>query len=290
MWYHGKPLLKLEGAHMKYLEIPIEVNGSVEDARLETYILDTPVEKIQIKKRPMIVICPGGGYEKLSYREGEPIAMQFLAKGYHACVLRYPVAPGRYPVPLLELGQVMRIIHSHAEEWRVNTDQIIVSGSSAGGHLAGMLGVFWSRQWLADMLETESKVLRPAGMRLCYPVITSDEAQGHLPSFGNLLGEQFEEDKDKLSLEKQVTDDTPPAFLWHTATDGTVPVANSMRMAEALIECGVPGELHIYPEGVHGLSLASEQVRRADGSGVEEVCQSWIDLADICIKHLCDMK
>ena len=64
MWYHGKPLLKLEGAHMKYLEIPIEVNGSVEDARLETYILDTPVEKIHIKKRPMIVICPGGGYEK----------------------------------------------------------------------------------------------------------------------------------------------------------------------------------------------------------------------------------
>ena len=94
---------------MKYLEIPIEVNGSVEDARLETYILDTPVEKIQIKKRPMIVICPGGGYEKLSYREGEPIAMQFLAKGYHACVLRYSVAPARYPVPLLELGQVMRI-------------------------------------------------------------------------------------------------------------------------------------------------------------------------------------
>ena len=127
-------------------------------------------------------------------------------------------------------------------------------------------------------------------MLLCYPVITSDEAQGRLPSFRNLLGEQFEEDKDKLSLEKQVTDDTPPAFLWHTATDGTVPVANSMRMAEALIECGVPAELHIYPEGVHGLSLASEQVRRADGSGVEEVCQSWIDLADIWIKHLCDIK
>ena len=75
---------------MKYLEIPIEVNGSVEDARLETYILDTPVEKIQIKKRPMIVICPGGGYEKLSYREGEPVAMQFLAKGYHAVCFATP--------------------------------------------------------------------------------------------------------------------------------------------------------------------------------------------------------
>ena len=138
---------------MKYLEIPIEVNGSVEDARLETYILDTPTEKIMIKRRPMVVICPGGGYEKLSFREGEPVAMQFLARGYHACVLRYSVAPARYPVPLLELGQVMRILRSHAAEWLIDTDKIFVSGASAGAHLAGMLGVFWNQGWLADMLE-----------------------------------------------------------------------------------------------------------------------------------------
>ena len=230
---------------MKYLEIPIEVNGSVEDARLETYILDTPVEKLHIKRRPMIVICPGGGYEKLSYREGEPIAMQFLAKGYHACVLRYSVAPARYPVPLLELGQVMRILRSHASEWRINTDQIIVSGSSAGGHLAGMLGVFWNQKWFADMLETTAEELRPAGMLLSYPVITSDAEKGHLASFRNLLGEEFDEYKEKLSLEKQVTKDTPPAFLWHTAADKTVPAANSLLMAEALLENGVPAELHI---------------------------------------------
>ena len=275
---------------MKYLEIPIEVNGSVEDARLETYILDTTVEKLHIKRRPMIVICPGGGYEKLSYREGEPIAMQFLAKGYHACVLRYSVAPARYPVPLLELGQVMRILRSHASEWRINTDQIIVSGSSAGGHLAGMLGVFWNQKWFADMLETTAEELRPAGMLLSYPVITSDAEKGHLASFRNLLGEEFDEYKEKLSLEKQVTKDTPPAFLWHTAADKTVPAANSLLMAEALLENGVPAELHIYPEGVHGLSLANELVRRADGSGVNEVCQSWIDLADIWIRHLCNIK
>ncbi len=275
---------------MKYLEIPIEVNGSMEDARLETYILDTPTEKLQIKRRPIIVICPGGGYEKLSYREGEPIAMQFLAKGYHACVLRYSVAPARYPVSLLELGHVMRILRSHASEWRIHTDQIFVSGFSAGGHLAGMLGVFWNQKWLADMLETTSDELRPAGMLLGYPVITSDPEKGHLPSFQNLLGDQFEEYKEKLSLEKQVTADTPPAFLWHTATDKTVPAANSLLMAEALLAHGVPTELHIYPDGEHGLSLASELVRRADGSGVNETCQSWINLADDWMRHLCNIK
>ena len=211
---------------MKYLEIPIEVNGSVEDARLETYILDTPTEKIMIKRRPMVVICPGGGYEKLSFREGEPVAMQFLARGYHACVLRYSVAPARYPVPLLELGQVMRILRSHAAEWLIDTDKIFVSGASAGAHLAGMLGVFWNQGWLADMLETTGDVLKPAGLLLSYPVITSREGKGHLPSFRNLLGEEFEAKRGELSLETQVTADTPPVFLWHTAVDQTVPAGS----------------------------------------------------------------
>ena len=90
---------------MKYLEISIRAEGSQEYARMETYILDTPVEKIRTKKRPMVIICPGGGYEKLSYREGEPIAIHFMNQGYHACVLRYSVTPARYRQRFWSLGR-----------------------------------------------------------------------------------------------------------------------------------------------------------------------------------------
>lgn len=273
---------------MRYLEIPVRMEGSLEYARMETYILDTPTEKIRIKKRPVILICPGGGYEKLSYREGEPLAVHFLAQGYHACVLRYSVAPARYPVPLLELGEAMKIIHQHAEEWKVDTEHIFLHGASAGGHLAGLLGAFWNKKWLAERLDVPSDILRPAGLLLSYPVITAREEEGHLPSFRNLLGENWERERMDYSLELLVNEDTPPAFLWHTATDATVPVMNSIRYVMAMQEKGIPTELHIFPEGEHGLSLASPQVQRFDGSGVQECCQNWISLADEWIRRICE--
>lgn len=273
---------------MRYLEIPVRMEGSLEYARLETYILDTPTEKIRIQKRPVILICPGGGYEKLSYREGEPLAVHFLAQGYHACVLRYSVAPARYPVPLLELGEAMKIIHQHAEEWKVDTEHIFLHGASAGGHLAGLLGAFWNEKWLAERLDVPSDTLRPAGLLLSYPVITAREEEGHLPSFRNLLGESWERERMNYSLELLVNEATPPAFLWHTATDATVPVMNSIRYVMAMQEKGIPTELHIFPEGEHGLSLASPQVQRFDGSGVQECCQNWISLADEWIRRICE--
>lgn len=272
---------------MRYLELPIRAEGSQDHARAELYLLDTPVEKIKIQKRPVVVICPGGGYHKLSYREGEPLAMQFLSQGYHACVLRYSIDPARFPTPLLELGEVMKLLHAHAEEWRVDGERIFVHGSSAGGHLAGMLGVFWNRDWLCEALRAEKTTLRPAGLLLSYPVITAMDPQGHLESFYQLLGDRFEEEKEAFSLERQVTEATPPCFLWHTAQDASVPVDNSLRMARALLEANVPVELHIFPEGPHGLSLASPLVERLDGSGVEESCQSWMELALAWLRRNC---
>lgn len=271
---------------MKYTEIPIQVEGSGEGVKLETYLLDTPTEKIRIKKRPMIVICPGGGYGKLSYREGEPIALHFMNQGYHACVLRYSIAPARYPAALLELGTVMKILNVHAQEWNVDAERIILLGSSAGAHLAASLGVFWNKEWLFKKLDTTAEVLKPAGMILSYPVITSDAKLGHLPSFHNLLGEQFEELKDEVSIEKQVSKDTPATFLWHTMSDQTVPVENSFLMAAALKKAGVSAELHVFPKGEHGLSLASPNVERADGSGLQKQCEAWIDLADTWLESL----
>lgn len=271
---------------MKYTEIPIRVEGSDEHAKLMAYILDTPSENILTKKRPLVLICPGGAYEKLSYREGEPLAIHFMNQGYHACVLHYSLAPTRYPVQLLELATAMKIINEHAREWKIDTEHIVLQGSSAGAHLAGMLGVFWNQDWVSEAVKAEKIQLKPAGLMLSYPVITSEEKYRTKSSFKNLLGERFEKLKDEISLEKQVTKDTPPCFIWHTLEDKSVPVENAFLMVSALKKAGIPAELHVFPEGEHGLSLASPLVQREDGSGIQKQCQAWIGLADTWMERL----
>ena len=122
--------------------------------------------------------------------------------------------------------------------------------------------------------------IRPNGMILCYPVITSGE-YAHRGSFEALLGEDaYDPEKRKeQSLELQVTKDTPPTFLWHTEPDDCVPVENSLFFFEALHKNKIPVEMHIYPAGGHGLSLANEETKRQDGSGIQPECQSWMELA-----------
>ncbi len=265
---------------MIYKEIPIKTDGSMESAKLKVYIQDTPGDTLRykIKKRPMIFICPGGGYYKVSYREGEPLAMHFLGKGYHACVLEYSVAPARFPVHLFEVEDALKVVWDHADDWKVDTSKIFLHGASAGGHLAASYGVFYNDSWMKYHI-------KPAGILLSYPVITSDVRYGHMDSFYNLLGERFEELKDKMSLEHQVNDTTPPTFIWHTLTDETVPVENSLLMLQALKNAGISAELHVFPEGEHGLSLANYLVGRDDGSGVSKTCSEWINLADTWIKN-----
>lgn len=261
----------------------IQVEGSLPDARLCTYILDTSQELL-IKERPLILMCPGGGYERTSDREAEPLAMRFLAMGYHVAILRYSCAPAVYPTALLELAQAMKIIHEHSGEWHVKADRIIVQGCSAGGHLAASLGMFWHEKWLSDETEVSNDILKPAGMLLCYPVITSGE-YAHRGSFDNLLrGQETEEMLERVSLEKQVTEHTPKTFLWHTYTDGAVPVENALLLVGAMRKHDISIEFHLYPEGRHGLSTADEQTAHADGTGIQKECQSWLPLAQVWLK------
>ena len=272
---------------MIYKEIPIRAEGSLDYAKLETYILDTPVDKIKIKKRPMIIICPGGAYQMTSYREGEPLAMHFLNEGYHACVLRYSVAPAQFPTQILEVGQVMKILREYAKEWCIDTERIFVQGSSAGGHLAASYGIFWNQDFMASKSGLTTEELKPRGIMLSYPVITSDVRYGHIESFQNLLGDKFVLCREQMSLENQVTHTMPPTFIWHTAEDQTVPVENSLLMTMALRRADVPVELHIFPEGEHGLSLATKLVEREDGSGLQNDCACWIELADVWLEKMC---
>lgn len=272
---------------MIHKKIEIKARGMEAVGNLYTYFLDSSIEMRPDEKRPVILMCPGGGYEMTSDREAEPMAMQFLAMGYHVAILRYSVCPVRYPAALLQVAESVLYLKEHADEYHIDPEKIVVQGCSAGGHLAANYGIAWNSPFLTKLMgmENDPERLCVAGLLLCYPVITSGE-KAHEESFRNLLGEQYEEKKEELSLENQVTPDTPPTFLWHTATDETVPVENSLYFFQACLQQGVSAELHIYPVGGHGLSLANEETCRANGIGVQKECQSWIGLAQTWLKKI----
>ena len=272
---------------MIHKKIEIKARGMEAVGNLYTYFLDSSIEMRPNEKRPVILMCPGGGYEVTSDREAEPMAMQFLAMGYHVAILRYSVCPVRYPAALLQVAESVLYLKEHTDEYHIDPEKIVVQGCSAGGHLAANYGIAWNSPFLTKLMgmENDPEQLCVAGLLLCYPVITSGE-KAHEESFRNLLGEQYEEKKDELSLENQVTPDTPPTFLWHTATDETVPVENSLYFFQACLQQGVSAELHIYPVGGHGLSLANEETCRANGIGVQKECQSWIGLAQTWLEEI----
>lgn len=272
---------------MIHKKIEIKARGMEDVGNLYTYFLDSSIEMRPNEKRPVILMCPGGGYEMTSDREAEPMAMQFLAMGYHVAILRYSVCPVRYPAALLQVAESVLYLKEHTDEYHIDPEKIVVQGCSAGGHLAANYGIAWNSPFLTKLMgmENDPEQLCVAGLLLCYPVITSGE-KAHEESFRNLLGEQYEEKKEELSLENQVTPDTPPTFLWHTATDETVPVENSLYFFQACLQQGVSAELHIYPVGGHGLSLANEETCRANGIGVQKECQSWIGLAQTWLEEI----
>lgn len=272
---------------MIHKKIEIKARGMEAVGYLYTYFLDSSIEMRPDEKRPVILMCPGGGYEMTSDREAEPMAMQFLAMGYHVAILRYSVCPVRYPAALLQVAESVLYLKEHADEYHIDPEKIVVQGCSAGGHLAANYGIAWNSPFLTKLMgmENDPEQLCVAGLLLCYLVITSGE-KAHEESFRNLLGEQYEEKKEELSLENQVTPDTPPTFLWHTATDETVPVENSLYFFQACLQQGVSAELHIYPVGGHGLSLANEETCRANGIGVQKECQSWIGLAQTWLEEI----
>ncbi|MGB8453917.1 MAG: alpha/beta hydrolase [Anaerocolumna sp.] len=129
--------------------IDIQVEGSQPDTKLYTYLLDNSSEINPNGVRPVVVVCPGGGYAMTSDREAEALAIKFMSMGYHAVILRYSCAPAVYPTALLELASVISLLRNKAEKWHINKDKIIVQGSSAGGHLAASYGVFWKEGFLA---------------------------------------------------------------------------------------------------------------------------------------------
>lgn len=242
---------------------------------LTTYILDHN-EYRGDKKRPLVLICPGGGYVYQSPREAEPVALRMNALGYNACILYYSLAPDRFPAPLIDAAMAVAYIKKHAEEWHVDENKICIGGFSAGGHAAGSLGTMWRDKVITDVLGGNSEDYRPTHMLLCYPVITAGE-YAHRGSFDNLVGGDAEQ-YDMVSLEKRVNEDTVPAFIWHTYEDGAVPVENSLFMTAAMRQYRIPCELHMFQKGCHGLALATAETACPDGKEIQPECACWPEL------------
>ena len=210
-----------------------------------------------------VVICPGGGYGILAYDwEGSDIARWLNANGVAAFVLKYRLPQSKsnivpYKSPLLDAQRAMRMVRANAKKWNLDAGKIGIMGFSAGGHLASTLSTHYDTgdPSSSDLVDRES--CRPDFSILLYPVISFDDKITHAGTKRNLIGEKPDQAMVKLfSNELQVTGDTPPAILIHATDDPAVPVENSLRYYEALLENGVVSEMHIYPSGGHGFSLA----------------------------------
>ena len=233
---------------------------------LTAYIADDVLDDHPARKRPAMLVIPGGGYSFVSPREAEPIALSFLSKGFNSFVLDYTVRKP-FPTELIEADLAMAYIRKYSDELSVQTDKIACVGFSAGGHLAACLSTIPTEKAVTEYFESngifvgedKERLFRPNAAVLSYPVITMDSAYTHAGTAEIVTG------GDNgliaaLSMEKRVTASNPPTFIWHTADDDCVPVMNSLRFAAALSDHGVPFSLRIYKNGPHGLSLCNDLV------------------------------
>lgn len=284
-----------------------------DDVTLTSYVLDDSPELLNGKRRPAIIICPGGAYLACSDREAEPVALRFASMGYHAFVLRYSVylEEGEpyemvfsgiqkrertiFPAAMREIGMSMLLIREHADEWLVDTNRIGLCGFSAGAHNVASYSVYWDQPIITDYFQVETEYLRPHVAILGYGITDYlfmkdsqvDERGQQLFKAANvsLLGVEKPSDEELIMVSpaRLVTEGTPPMFIWGTATDTLVPIGHSTKMATVLAEKGIPFALHIFEEGAHGLSLATQasasSLQLVDGDAAEwiHLVENWLE-------------
>ena len=239
--------------------------------KLELYLRSPAQDMPNALRRPLVLVVPGGGYEHVSAREADPVALQFAAAGYHTAVLTYSVGEGaRDHQPLRQLRAAIGLLRQNAERWGILPDRIAVCGFSAGGHLA------LSGAVLDCPGEAADRSRKPDAVLLAYPVITAGEYR-HDGSIVNLCGDDADL-RATMSLENQVRDGLPPFFVWHTVEDPSVPVQNSLMLAGALTAHKVPLELHLFAHDGHGTSTCTREVNTPNkhNSAWVALCTDWL--------------
>lgn len=207
------------------------------------------------EKRGAVIVLPGGGYAIRADHEGAPIAQMINKAGVNAFVCSYRVAPYCQPVETGDALRAVRYVRYHAEKFNILPDKIAVLGFSAGGHLAVMTCEHFD-YGRDDGDEIDKVSSRPDAGIFCYPVVTFRDPYTHEGTRQNLINCRNYQLESYFSGELMVPNDMPPAFIWHTATDGGVSVENSLMLATAMKMRNIPVELHVFPHGDHGLGLA----------------------------------
>ena len=291
----------------------IQLYEDREDVTLTTYILSDSAELLKGKKRPAVMVCPGGGYLGCSDREAEPVALRFASMGYHAFVLRYStynngvlkfdlserdkkVNPKSvYPAPMRDIGKAFLLIRQYADEWLLDVDKIAICGFSAGAHNCAMYSVYWQDPIIYEFFAEEAALFKPAATIMGYGISDYHQMMGEYAdpvakamstaaTFAFLGTETpSEEMLNAISPALHIGKNTPPMFLWATAADALVPVENTTCMATALAQAGIPFEVHIFEQGPHGLSLA-DQASAGSQFEINLDVEKWIDLVRAWLK------
>ena len=239
--------------------IDLKSDYPVKGGTLKGLIMDNPWDDCYEErlnwKRPALIVVPGGTYYNVSKREGETVVSKFFAKGFQVFLLEYLCRPQgvSYPEQLFELSCAIDYVKNNAKKYNINKDEIFTVGFSAGGHLV----CDQSNEYptVSERLGRDIDC-RPTAVALGYPVIND-----HNDSFDFLLFGYNDENKKRLKeylkLDRLVTENTPPTFVWTTAEDSVVSPINSLEYCMALTKKHIPYELHIYPKGEHGKSTGS---------------------------------
>lgn len=280
-----------------------EISGG---GKLTAYVQDSQIYYQVYKKKPAMIICPGGAYMIHATRESEPAAVEFMAKGFQCFVLYYSVGTDRehpekginygakYPVQVLQIMEAMHLIHEHAEEWQVDTENIFVTGFSAGAHVCASLGTRWNDPELMEKLSfiPKPEELKPAGMVLAYPMLCLNDdafiaqypestmAEQTSTVYEILFHDRTPSDaqKESVNLLQYVSEDTVPAFIWNCIDDLVIDCRNAMRFVENCLEKGVACEYHLFDHGGHGLA-GNNELTVMDRSEIDPAVSQWTELA-----------
>lgn len=257
------------------------------------------------EKRPAVIICPGGAYLLLSPVEADPVAARFMDMGYQTFILRYPTyfadhkVPSNpaqmelnegaaWPEPVVDGMRAMAWVREHADELHIDEDRVYMMGFSAGAHLACTLAERFDDEELLARAGTDAKTARPDALALCYPMLSGEGVMENIHIFGEvaplmtraIFGADAPQDGqlDAMRLYDKVRPDMPRTFVWHTTTDELVSPRESIALASALLEAGVPCEFHLFERGAHGQGLCDE-ASASDGSKANKEAAVWPELA-----------
>ena len=302
----------------------IQLYADRTDVRLTTYLIDDTWETLNGKKRPCVIVCPGGSGVGLCDREGEPVAIRFAAMGYHAFVLSYSVytkgeygsQPGPeffrqehpvrehclFPAAARDIGAAILEIRKHSDEWLADPKQIVLCGFSAGAFVAAQYAVLWDTELISGHFNKDPEIFRPAAAILGYGIYDYSFVREALickDAFLKMIYDKirlaFTGDKeltealiDQVSPARHISDNTPPMFLWTSSSDELVKPENTVLFALRMMERRRSVELHVYESGRHGISLSSQ----ASASSKEEVFDdvaTWMQHAEVWLRRHCPL-